>query len=77
MVFQKPNPSDNVHLRQRRCSLRLTGAKKGKNLDEVVRRSLEQATLWDEVKDDLRSRAPASPAASSSDSASPARLRAA
>jgi phosphate transport system ATP-binding protein len=33
--------------------LKLTGVKKGKNLDEVVKRSLEQATLWDEVKDDL------------------------
>jgi phosphate transport system ATP-binding protein len=55
MVFQKPNPfptmsiSDNVS-----AGLRLTGLKKGKNLDEIVKRSLEQATLWDEVKDDLK-----------------------
>jgi phosphate transport system ATP-binding protein len=33
--------------------LRLTGLKKRESLDEVVRQSLEQATLWDEVKDDL------------------------
>jgi phosphate transport system ATP-binding protein len=36
------------------AGLRLTGTKKGKNMDEVVRRSLEQATLWEEVKDDLK-----------------------
>jgi phosphate transport system ATP-binding protein len=55
MVFQKPNPFpmmsiyDNVA-----AGLRLTGMKKGKSLDEVVKHSLEQATLWDEVKDDLK-----------------------
>ena len=54
--------------------LRLTGAKKGKNLDEVVKRSLEQATLWEEVKDDLKNLAQASQADNSSGSASPARL---
>ena len=36
------------------AGLRLTGTKKGKNLDEVVKHSLERATLWDEVKDDLK-----------------------
>ena len=55
MVFQKPNPFptmsiyDNVAAR-----LRLTGAKKGKNLEEIVKRSLEQATLWEEVNGDLK-----------------------
>ena len=32
----------------------MTGTKKGKNLDELSSEVLEQATLWDEVKDDLK-----------------------
>ena len=55
MVFQKPNPFPTMSIYDNvAAGLRLTGATKGKNLDEVVRRSLEQATLWDEVKDDLK-----------------------
>ncbi len=55
MVFQKPNPFPTMSIFDNvAAGLRLTGMKKGKNLDEVVRKSLEQATLWDEVKDDLR-----------------------
>jgi phosphate transport system ATP-binding protein len=55
MVFQKPNPFPTMSIYDNvAAGLRLTGTKKGKNLDEVVRRSLEQATLWEEVKDDLK-----------------------
>jgi phosphate transport system ATP-binding protein len=55
MVFQKPNPFPTMSIYDNvAAGLRLTGAKKGKNLDEMVQRSLEQATLWDEVKDDLK-----------------------
>jgi phosphate transport system ATP-binding protein len=36
------------------AGLKLTGVKKGKNLDKIVKQSLEQATLWNEVKDDLK-----------------------
>jgi phosphate transport system ATP-binding protein len=55
MVFQKPNPFPTMSIYDNvAAGLRLTGAKKGKNLDEVVKRSLEQATLWEEVKDDLK-----------------------
>jgi phosphate transport system ATP-binding protein len=55
MVFQKPNPFPTMSIYDNvAAGLRLTGVKKGKNLDDVVQRSLEQATLWDEVKDDLR-----------------------
>ena len=55
MVFQKPNPFPTMSIYDNvAAGLKLTGAKKGKNLDEVVRRSLEQATLWDEVKEDLK-----------------------
>jgi phosphate transport system ATP-binding protein len=55
MVFQKPNPFPTMSIYDNvAAGLRLTGTKKGKDLDEVVKRSLEQATLWDEVKDDLK-----------------------
>jgi phosphate transport system ATP-binding protein len=54
MVFQKPNPFPTMSIYDNvAAGLRLTGAKKGKNLDEVVKNSLERATLWDEVRDDL------------------------
>jgi phosphate transport system ATP-binding protein len=55
MVFQKPNPFPTMSIYDNvAAGLRLTGAKKGRNLDEVVRQSLERATLWEEVKDDLK-----------------------
>ncbi len=55
MVFQKPNPFPTMSIYDNvAAGLRLTGMTKGKNLDEIVRHSLEQATLWDEVKDDLK-----------------------
>jgi phosphate transport system ATP-binding protein len=54
MVFQKPNPFPTMSIYDNvAAGLKLTGMRKGKNLDEVVRRSLEQATLWEEVKNDL------------------------
>ncbi len=54
MVFQKPNPFpmmsiyDNVAV-----GLKLNGVRDKRALDAAVRRSLELANLWDEVKDDL------------------------
>ncbi len=55
MVFQKPNPFPTMNIYDNvAAGLKLTGAKNGKYLDEIVKRSLEQATLWDEVKDDLK-----------------------
>mgnify|MGYP000943133115 CR=1 FL=1 len=55
MVFQKPNPFPTMSIYDNvAAGLKLTGTKKGKNLDEVVKCSLEQATLWGEVKDDLK-----------------------
>jgi len=54
MVFQKPNPFPTMSIYDNvAAGLELTGMKKGKNLNDVVRRSLEQAGLWDEVRDDL------------------------
>ena len=55
MVFQKPNPFPTMSIYDNvAAGLKLTGAHKGKNLDEIVKHSLQQATLWDEVKDDLK-----------------------
>jgi phosphate transport system ATP-binding protein len=53
MVFQKPNPFpqpiyDNVAFGPRVMGMDV-------NLDEVVEKSLIAASLWDEVKDDLKS----------------------
>ena len=54
MVFQKPNPFpqsifDNVAFGPRVLGI----AKKKETLDGIVERSLQQAALWDEVKDQL------------------------
>jgi phosphate transport system ATP-binding protein len=55
MVFQKPNPFPTMSIYDNvAAGLKLTGVKKGESLDETVQKSLEQATLWDEVKDDLK-----------------------
>ncbi len=55
MVFQKPNPFPTMSIYDNvAAGLRLTGAKRDQKLDEIVKRSLEQATLWEEVKDDLK-----------------------
>jgi phosphate transport system ATP-binding protein len=55
MVFQKPNPFPTMSIYDNvAAGLKLTGVKKGQNVDETVKKSLQQATLWDEVKDDLR-----------------------
>jgi phosphate transport system ATP-binding protein len=54
MVFQKPNPFPTMSIYDNvAAGLKLTGMKKGKNLDEIVKNSLQQASLWDEVKDEL------------------------
>jgi phosphate transport system ATP-binding protein len=55
MVFQKPNPFPTMSIYDNvAAGLKLTGVRRGESLDETVRKSLEQATLWDEVKDDLK-----------------------
>ncbi len=54
MVFQKPNPFPTMSVYDNvAAGLKLTGMKRGRDLDEIVRRSLEQAGLWEEVRDDL------------------------
>jgi phosphate transport system ATP-binding protein len=55
MVFQKPNPFPTMSIYDNvAAGLRLTGVRRSASLDEIVERSLEQATLWDEVKGDLK-----------------------
>lgn len=57
MVFQQPNPFpmsiyDNVAY-----GSRIHGIKKKSELDEIVEKSLQQAAIWDEVKDRLKKNA--------------------
>ena len=53
MVFQRPNPFPKSIYENIAFGPRVHGVKDKKVLDEIVERSLRQAVLWDEVKDDL------------------------
>jgi phosphate transport system ATP-binding protein len=55
MVFQRPNPFVKSIYENVAYGPRVLGMKKG--LDERVERSLQQAALWDEVKDRLKTNA--------------------
>jgi phosphate transport system ATP-binding protein len=53
MVFQKPNPFPTMSIFDNvAAGLRLTGTK-GRDVKEIVNRSLQSVGLWDEVKDRL------------------------
>ena len=54
MVFQNPNPFPMSVYDNIAYGPRIHGVKKGKQLDEIVERSLRGAALWDEIKDRLR-----------------------
>jgi phosphate transport system ATP-binding protein len=61
MVFQRPNPFPTMSIYDNVASgLKLNGFRNKRMLDEVVERSLKQAALWNEVKDDLRKKSGAS-----------------
>jgi phosphate transport system ATP-binding protein len=61
MVFQRPNPFPTMSIYDNvAAGLRLNGFSNRKVLNEVVERSLQQAALWDEVKDDLKKKSGAS-----------------
>ena len=61
MVFQRPNPFPTMSIYDNVASgLRLNGFRNRKILDDVVERSLQQAALWEEVKDDLKKKSGAS-----------------
>ncbi len=54
MVFQKPNPFPTMSIFNNVVAgLKLNGFRNKKALTEIVERSLKQAALWDEVKDNL------------------------
>jgi phosphate transport system ATP-binding protein len=61
MVFQKPNPFPTMSIYDNvAAGLKLNGVRNRRILDETVERSLRQAALWDEVKDDLKKKSGAS-----------------
>jgi len=54
MVFQKPNPFPTMSIYDNvAVGLRLNGMAVKGELSDIVERSLRQAALWDEVKDQL------------------------
>jgi phosphate transport system ATP-binding protein len=54
MVFQKPNPFPTMSIFDNvAAGLRLNGMAHKNNIAETVERSLQQAALWNEVKDSL------------------------
>jgi phosphate transport system ATP-binding protein len=61
MVFQKPNPFPTMTIYDNvAAGLKLNGTRNRRTLDEVVEHSLQQAALWDEVKDVLKKKSGAS-----------------
>ncbi|MGZ3771967.1 MAG: phosphate ABC transporter ATP-binding protein PstB [Bdellovibrio sp.] len=59
MVFQKPNPFPKSIYENVAYGLKVRGVKKKSFIEERVERSLQQAGLWNEVKDRLNSSATA------------------
>lgn len=57
MVFQKPNPFPKSIFENVAYGLRVNGITHKKFIDETVERSLVQAALWNEVKDNLHKNA--------------------
>ncbi len=61
MVFQKPNPFPSMSIYENvAAGLKLNGTRNHKDLDQIVEHSLQQAALWDEVKDTLKKKSGAS-----------------
>jgi phosphate transport system ATP-binding protein len=54
MVFQKPNPFPKSIFENIAYGLRVNGISDKKLIQDRVERSLQQAALWDEVKDKLK-----------------------
>lgn len=54
MVFQKPNPFPTMSIYDNvAAGLKLNGIRNKKLIDDIVRESLEDAALWEEVKSEL------------------------
>jgi len=54
MVFQQPNPFPKSIYDNVAFGPKMLGLKRVVNMDELVEKSLRQAALWDEVKDELK-----------------------
>lgn len=54
MIFQKSNPFPKSIYDNIAFGPRMNGVKDKKTLDALIERTLHQAALWDEVKDDLQ-----------------------
>lgn len=54
MVFQKPNPFPKSIYENVAYGLRVNGVKDKSTIEETVVKSLQQAALWNEVKDKLK-----------------------
>jgi phosphate transport system ATP-binding protein len=54
MVFQRPNPFPMSIYENIAYGPRIHALARGKQLDEIIEKSLRQAALWDEVKDQLK-----------------------
>lgn len=54
MVFQKPNPFPKSIFENVAYGLKVNGEKNKKIIEDKVEKSLQQAALWDEVKDKLK-----------------------
>lgn len=54
MVFQKPNPFPKSIYENVAFGLRINHIADKEKMDEIVEKSLRQAALWDEVKDQLK-----------------------
>jgi len=53
LVFQKPNPFPQSVFNNVAFGPRSLGMNRDRNLNEIVEEALQQAVLWDDVKDDL------------------------
>jgi len=54
MVFQRPNPFPKSVFDNVAYGPRLQGTRRRSQLDEIVEKSLRDAAIWDEVKDNLK-----------------------
>jgi phosphate transport system ATP-binding protein len=54
MVFQRPNPFPKSIYDNVAYGPRIHGLRDGSELDDLVERSLRQAAVWEDVKDDLK-----------------------
>ena len=54
MVFQKPNPFPKSIWENIAYGPKIHGIKNKKELDTIVEKSLKNAVLWDEIKDQTK-----------------------